>query len=802
MPKPPSYIDPLNDLGKELLRVEKPARYAGGEYGILSAGDGVLLSAICFPDLYEIGMSNQALRILYNRLNNIEGVSCDRAFAPAPDFEALLKEKNIPLYGLDTGIVLRDLDLLMFTLGYELGMSGVFSILQAAGIPFRKNLRDESHPLIIMGGPCVSNPLPYASFVDAFWIGEAEDAFFDLARELRDIKDRGEGKGALLAKIVSHPSVWASGKTGAKRAVDRDFSSRGPSAAVFPVPGMKAVQHHGALEIMRGCPNGCRFCHAGIWYRPMRQKDVSTVQEEASAFIRQGGYREISLSSLSTGDYRGIEGLVNSLNRTYASSHVSFQLPSLKVSSFSLPLLASVSEIRKSGLTFAVETPRDAWQFSINKDVYKEDLVSIILEAKKQGWRSAKFYFMIGLPVGHNDGRDLGGSNEETEIVDFILDVYRRTGIKFNVNVGSFIPKPHTPYQWTAQIDEGEARKKLYFIRDKLKPLGFKVGIHDPFISLIEGLISRGDERAGDILEEAFLSGCRLDAWSDYFNKDIWRSLIEKHRTLADEILGEKDLASVLPWDGIDSGVSKKFLLREYEKSREEKHTPPCSDDCGHNCGICGKEQRIEYKRDDVKAAADESDAIKITMTDRIADTKQDTPTYRIVFSFKKQKQAVFLSHLSLVESFSMAFVRADIPVLYSKGFNPLPRLDFASPLSLGLAADNEIATVDMEVFFPAPGFADLINKYLPPGLIINEGIAVTIPVGEKKHSASSLLWGFEYSGELVPAAQEKIFRQQQIESGHDLYMMKRSSVLARSRENADNPSSYFSVYKELYPTA
>jgi radical SAM-linked protein len=821
---PLRFVDPVKDLGSLLSSVEKPARYTGGEYGRLACvpkDESALYMAAAFPDLYEIGMSNQALRILYNRLNRIPGIACDRAFAPAPDFENLLRERGLPLYGLDTGVSLKDIDILCFTLSYELGISGVLTMLASASIPLRAADRSAADPVVIMGGPCVSNPFPYGRFIDAFWIGEAEGGFFELAEKMRDAKKAGEGRAArrlnLLSLLRAHPSVWMNGKDKAARAVDVLFARRGPDAAVFPVPSMKIVQHHGAVEIMRGCPSGCRFCHAGVWYRPMRQKDAAVIAEEARAFIEKGGYREISLSSLSTGDYNHIDGLLETLTREYSPRRVSFQLPSLKVSSFSLPILEKVSRVRKSGLTFAVETANEAGQLSINKGVSRDSVVSIINEARKNGWRGAKFYFMIGLPLTLS-------SKEEEEIVDFIVDVARRARAHFNINVGVFVPKPHTPYQRSAQIDEEEARKKLNHIRAALKPLGHKVSAANPFTAMIEGVLSRGDERVGGLVEEAFLGGCRLDAWDEFFKEDVWRGVFSRHEALVSGILSgggsaADDPDGALPWDCVSSGVSEEYLRREYENSACSKATASCAEKCPHPCGVCPGLGRVVKNSNAGGVFPDQSLGAENGNPGGVCPGRENIPakneadpeTRRIIFSFMKDGSAVWLPHLSLIEVFSMTFLRAGIPVLFTRGFNPLIKLDFASPLSVGIKAEGEIASVDIEYDdgggIDAWEFVHRVNRKLPSGIAVVKAMKVSIASGAKKHSAASLLWGYEYrpaatdaACDLVEAAHEKAYRQSRLDAGEPLSGLCRRAVLSkRPSAPTPRPESYFTVYSELY---
>jgi radical SAM family uncharacterized protein len=804
------YINPVNALGGLLLSVEKPGRYVGGEVGCLAKNreQEIFRTLIAFPDLYEIGMGNQALRIIYNYMNNISGILCDRAFAPAPDFEKLLRENNMPLYGLDTGIGFAHLDLLMFTIGYELGLNGILTMLDVSGIPLRCEERSEEYPIIIAGGPAVSNPLPYSPFIDAFWIGEAEAGFFDLAAELANLKKMGKGREVLLEKIISHSNVWTNGKTKAVRAIYSGFSeeqqTESPSL-VYPVPSMKIVQNHGAVEIMRGCPNGCRFCHAGFWYRPARQKTKKQIIRQVDEMVTKGGWPQISLSSLSSGDYYGIDKLIENLNQRFSDKHVSFQLPSLKVSGFALSILEKISVTRKSGITFAVETPQDLWQIAINKEVSRNSVVSIIEEARKRGWKGAKFYFMIGLP--HNSELMTTDSFkcEEEEIVSFIVDVARRTRMHFNINIGIFIPKPHTPYQWAAQINSEDAFKKLSFIRSKLKPLGHKVSVSDTLISRIEGLLSRGDKRAGLLCEEAWRGGSRLDPWDEFINKDKWLEILEKNFEYVDSVFKGKN--EVLPWAQIKSCVSDKYFKHELEKSNKPQRTVSCREKC-NSCGVCTKELKINNTQEFLCQTANQYEVVnhKEASVNEDAVRKSDPPIYRILFSFNKEGSAVFHGHLSLIDIFSMSFRRADIPVMYTQGFNPLAKIEFASPLSTGINAGDEAAIVDFADIYDTGDFLKKLNDNLPDGIRVNRAEIFFIKSGQKKHSLSSLFWGSVYSAAnkescYVNVLNEKVYRQERLEKDcSSLFDFKRSEVLARNViGGAADWASYFDVYNYLY---
>ncbi|MBU0934620.1 MAG: DUF2344 domain-containing protein [Spirochaetes bacterium] len=731
-----------------LKKVQKPARYLGGELNSIKKVTYSFRVALCFPDIYEIGMSNNAMRILYSGLNDLDNIVCDRVFTPASDFANLIKENNFPLYGLDTLQPVVSSDILAFTVGFELAATNIIHTLNLSGIPLDKSKRENFHPIVIAGGPGISNPLPFSNIFDAIWIGEAEPDFFSLCTALNELKNNGATRVEILDKIKSHPAIWIPGKK-ATRNIFKGFSAFA-SILKYPKPVLKPVQHHGVVEIMRGCPNGCRFCHAGYFYRPCRLKDPEIILKEVAAVVDQG-FTSITLSSLSSGDYPGIFDLVQYLNRLYSGRGISFQLPSLKVESFSLNILAELSDVRKGALTFAVETPRPEWQKAINKNVSIEKIISILKTAGSYGYKTAKFYFMLGLPLG------AGSECEELEIVKFIESIARDSDLNLNITLSTFVPKPHTPYQDSSQISWTEAQRRIYAIKDALRyNKRIKISYNSPLMSAVEGFIARGDERVGNALVESYEAGCIFDAWDDQFKKDVWIEILDKH-----SLLNFHEARESRPWSDIDIKVSPTYLKRELNRSVLAEVTKACSEPCIDYCGSCSTQHHVESTTDFNSSV---SKLMQALAKDLGSTSYRDVTTHklnpsntvvnpvrtRIILGFSKFDNASFYAHHDLHSVIAYAIIKAGFNLEYSLGFNPMPRLELSEPLPLGFYSDDEYAAYIVNSAFTDlnPNLDDYIYKlqaWLPDTVKVNSILAMPLRDGLKIHSLSSLYWGSDY---------------------------------------------------------
>ena len=717
-------IDLEKQLGNGFLEIENPARYIGSEYiyNQKHYKEGMIKCAMCFPDLYEIGMANNAIRILYDLINRIPEAVCDRVFAVAPDFEALLRNKNIPLFTLQEQFPLNSLDYLGISIGYELSATNILQILDLGKIAIDVKDRKETDPIVIAGGPAATNPLPFSRFFDFVHIGEAEADIADIIRIIGEHKTRSER----IQALKSIPYLWYTGKEMAKRAVDTTFGTpqESPVLEHFAISSFETAQDHGTVEIMRGCPNGCRFCHAGQYYKPFRQRDLDTVYDLVEQNVSQLGYREITLSSLSSGDYPGLDKLIKALNESYKARSISFSLPSLRVSTFGLNIIEQLSEVRKSGLTFAIETPLLQNQRSNNKEVPLESVISIIQEARSRGWKLAKFYFMVGLPF-------VDVETEQQSLVDFLLAIRNATKINMNINIGTFIPKAHTPYQWVRQMTMEESARHLRSIKKALMDAipGIKVSYHEPSISFLEGLVSRGGYECCDLIQKAYELGCRLDAWDEYIRWDLWQQAIEELGY--DTSPRSWDLEDELPWDSVSMNVSKAYLKREYEKASRHELTHICDSDCDHRCGVCSKSGAKV-----IQATNEDFSSIRhpVHVMPPLSEYVQTILTY------EKTGRAVYNSHIAVMRQFEMAFQRAGLDVMFTQGFNPKPKMEFLNPISMGVCGENELLLCELPVSQITPDTVNVLNKALADGFNVKSiKVLPPNPTGKKISLASKM---------------------------------------------------------------
>lgn len=717
--------------------VEMPSQYIGSEVNAIKKDPKTveLFIALAFPDLYAIGTSHFGLQILYQILNREQTIAAERVYAPDTDMEARLRNAGLSLASLESARPLAEFDIIGFSLLYELNYTNILTILELSKIPFYAKDRDLSFPILIAGGPCTCNPEPVADFFDAMVIGDGEAVILEMAECWRAWKQGGGTDKTRLLESWRHiegvyvpsffePTYTAEGfQTLSPRYPDYLQVLRAiiPSLndAPFPekpvVPYGRPVHDRLRLEVSRGCTRGCRFCQAGMIYRPVRERSVQTLMQQAENALASTGYDEISLLSLSTSDYGCMPELMSRLIARCGPEHVAVSLPSFRAGTLTPELMTQIKQIRKTGFTIAPEAGSQRLRNVINKNITQEDIVSTVHDAFSLGWQVIKLYFMIGLPT--ETEADLSA------VADLVLELrklklQKTRGMKghknqINVSVNTFIPKPHTPFQWASQLTVEESQKKIHWLKEKLNYSDVQFKWQHPRVGLLEGLWARGDRRLAKLLVAAWQNGCRMDGWSDHFDASKWeKSLEETGIDISFYTTRARDLSEPLPWDHIHVRVTKPFLISEWERALKQESTPDCrSGDC-QACGVCDF-QAIEPRVFD-GSESQGSD----TQVESSAPTFTDAIRYRI--SYAKTGPARVFGHLELANIMFRAFRRAKIPVAFSAGFHPKPKISFDDPLPLGMESLHENCVVSVRPAFSTRQMMDRLNQALPEGLTVN----------------------------------------------------------------------------------
>jgi len=597
-----------------LMTVEKPARYIGGEVNaVMKDKDQVdIRFAMCFPDVYEIGMSHLGIQILYDMFNRREDTWCERVYSPWPDLHKVLKEKKIPLFALESQDPVKNFDFLGITIQYEMCYTNILQILDLSGIPLSAEDRTMDDPFVIGGGPCTYNPEPLAEFFDLFYIGEGETQYFALLDLYKEWKNSGKSRQDFLKAAAQIPGIYVPSLYEVTYAEDGTIAEMKPICPEAPekvkkqivmdvtntfypekpvVPYMKATQDRVVLEIQRGCIRGCRFCQAGMLYRPTRERDLEMLKKSAYAMLKNTGYEEISLSSLSSSDYSHLGELVNFLIDEFGSKGINISLPSLRIDAFSLDVMSKVQDIRKSSLTFAPEAGSQRLRDVINKGLTEEVILDGAGQAFEGGWNRVKLYFMLGQPTEtEEDMKGIAWLAEKISERYYEVPKEQRNGkCQIVVSTSFFVPKPFTPFQWAQMCTKEEFLHRAYVVNHEIKEQKNKKSIkynwHEADVTVLEGILARGDRKVAKAIRSAYEKGCLFDSWGEYFHNDLWMEAFAETGVDPDfYTVRERSEEEVFPWDFIDIGVTKKFLLREWKKAHEEKITTNCRQGCS-GCG-------------------------------------------------------------------------------------------------------------------------------------------------------------------------------------------------------------------------
>jgi radical SAM family uncharacterized protein/radical SAM-linked protein len=714
-----------------LRRVEKPGRYVGGEWNSIRKDPSRVQAkiALVFPDVYEIGMSYLGQKILYASLNAQPHFLAERVFAPWPDLESELRHRRRPIFSLENKLPLGDFDIVGFSLLYELNYSNILTILDLAGIPFSSAERQEDRPLVIAGGPAAFNPEPLSDIFDAFFLGDGENGFVEIAEKYVEWRRSGGPKADLLKELAriegvyvprfyeSYRPRWSSllarrpgpGQLAGiqKRALPSLTGEAFPTKIV--VPDIQAVFDRVAVELARGCPQRCRFCQATSIYFPFRPMNPSVAISKIRQSLAVTGYEDVSLSALSISDYPYLEQTINALMEDLAGRKISLSLSSLRPRGLTSGIVDNIIRVRKTGFTLVPEAGTDRLRRVINKDIQNQEILEAAANAFSRGWRLLKLYFMIGLPTETED--DLVGLAELTKEIVKAGRLILKSAPQINLSLSSFIPKPHTPFQWLRMADEIQLIDKQRFVRSRLRPLAsVKIKDHPTKISILEGVFSRGDRRLAPALGQAWKRGARFDSWKDHFVFSRWEDAFAAEDLDYHAYLEALDVRAVLPWDHIHPGINKDFLLAELQKALRAEPTPSCLEASCADCGGCLPDLRTRKKF---------AQKVEVAPGRFPSFGRKSSRVIRYEMFYSKDGTARFLSHRDIVNHLQRAFRRAGIEPSFSSGFHPKMLISYAPALALGMKGKAECLEFRSPYEFEEKPFVRRVNRFVREGIRI-----------------------------------------------------------------------------------
>ena len=695
-------------LDKLLFNVNKPYQYMGHELYSYNKDfeNASVRFAIAFPDKYEVGASNLGHRIIYETLNSIEGCMCDRAYAPDTDCKQEIENQKLFLYGVESKVCLGDFDLFGFSLQYELAYPTVLAMLKLSDIPVRSDERNENHPIVLSGGPCTYNPEPLKDFIDGFLIGDGEDILKEIVEVYKAAKKAEKTRKEIIADLAKIDGLYVPALHNGQKINKRIYDFSVDSVPTKPpVPFSASIHDRAVMEIRRGCGRMCRFCQPGHVNLPIRERKAKDIIKLTKELVKNTGYDEFSMLSLSSNDYTNIEPVLEELTCYFSDKKVSASLPSQRIDRFNIRLSNLVKDVRKTTITLAPEAGSQRLRDVINKNISKEQIVNTTLDCYQYGYDSIKYYFILGLPTETYEDIDemielLGGIKYRAKQIKNELGLKR--DLKLNCTLSIFVPKPFTPFQWVGQDSLQTISEKIAYIREKSKSLkGVRIKIHEKYISEIEAVLTRGDSSLCNYIEKLYENGCYLDAWDENFDKDKWYS-IAKECGLSLGELSQKTYSTedVLPWDFINVGIKKDWFINEYNKAMQSKSSVPCETKCS-NCGIC-QEYRVSKHLDT---------NYEPEMSCKISYSSDSIKKYRAKVT--KKGYLKYLSHLDWQNTLVKGLFRSQLPVVFTEGFNPIPKISLGAALPIFIESLTEFIDFELYGDLPSDEIKDRLNTVL-----------------------------------------------------------------------------------------